>query len=41
MSAEIRTNAKDEVIIPWYRPGAPEIDLAALMDALRDRKNRG
>ena len=41
MSEEIRTNSRGEVIIPFNRPGAPEIDLAELMEALRDRKNRG
>jgi hypothetical protein len=39
--SEIRTNAKNEVIVPFHRPGAPEVDLAELMEALRDRKNRG
>lgn len=41
MQVEIRTNAKGEVIVPLSRVGVEEFDLAELMDALRDRKNRG
>ena len=39
--SEIRTNAKNEVIVPFFKVGSSESDLEALMDALRDRKNRG
>jgi hypothetical protein len=31
----IRTNARGEVIVPFFRVGAPEYDLAHLLDSLR------
>ena len=31
----IRTNARGEVIVPFFRAGVPEYDLAEVMEALR------
>lgn len=31
----IRTNSRGEVIVPFFRVGAPEYDLAEVMEALR------
>jgi hypothetical protein len=31
----IRTNARGEVILPFFRVGVEELDLAAMLDALR------